>query len=110
MNHQSETWTRADHQNSEPDFYAKWISVEERLPEYDKSVLISNSEGVEIAILINAEADGADSMGIDSGFIGAYAMPGRTFGAKRYQHEEQGQPTHWMELPQHKSLEEQGAC
>ena len=76
-----------------------WISVEDRLPRYDESVLISNSEGIELAVLLHAHPDGSDYMGSDEGFWGGFALPGRSFGAKSYRHDAQGQPTHWMPLP-----------
>jgi len=76
-----------------------WISVEDHLPPIDIEILILNSEGVEIAQLINPVPDGSDYMGSDAGFIGQYAMPGRSFGADLYRHDAQGQPTHWQPLP-----------
>ena len=85
-----------------------WVSVEDRLPNIDTEVLIINSEGVEIAQLINAVPDGSDYMGSDAGFIGQYAMPGRSSGADAYRHSAQGQPTHWMPLPSPPLNEEQG--
>ena len=80
----------------------EWISVEDYLPNYDESVLISNSEGVEIAVLLQVEPDGVDCMGSNEGFlgVGGFALPGRSFGEELYRHDAQGQPTHWMNLPE----------
>lgn len=62
-------------------------------------VLIWNSEGCEIARYYEASEDSSDQPGHDAGWIGTYAFPGRT-ADDRYASKPQGQPTHWMPLPE----------
>jgi hypothetical protein len=78
-----------------------WISVDDELPETEMDVLISNSEGIEIASYSEIDEDGPDCMGHDAGFIGyKFAMAGRSFGNPQYKYPSIGQPTHWMLLPE----------
>lgn len=78
---------------------SEWIKCSERLPDENVHVLISNSEGIEVACLIPAAEDGPDSMGHDAGWCGMVSFPGRSFGNPSYFYEAQGQATHWMPLP-----------
>lgn len=72
--HTSESWTEEDHQASEPDFYGKWISVKDQLPEHLTSV---------ICFRPNASFDARRiCLYKDSGFKSVYRV------------------THWMPLPE----------
>ena len=84
----------------EPKF-GEWINVRDKLPEEGKHVLIANSEGIEIAHFDLGEDDGPDNMGFDAGWVGMFALPGRSFGNPDYMRPAQFQPTHWMPLPEH---------
>lgn len=75
-----------------------WRPIE-TAPKDGTDVLIWNAEGHEIAQWYPKEEDGSDQPGHDEGWIGTYAFPGRSWGL-RLRSEPQGQPTHWMPLPQ----------
>jgi hypothetical protein len=84
-----------------------WISVDVELPEPGVEVLINGSEGVEIASYSAGEGDQVDQPGHDPGFIGyKYAMPGRSWGTVSCMQFPQGQPTHWMPLPDAPEIED----
>lgn len=44
MNHTDAGWTEAHQQNSEPDFYGKWISIDVKEPPHGKSVLVGHTD------------------------------------------------------------------
>jgi len=49
-------WTEKYQTASEPDFYGKWISVENKLPQKRKKVLVNvNAYGVHFDRIINGE-------------------------------------------------------
>lgn len=58
-NHTSESWTEEDQKNSEPDFYGKWVSVEDRLPEEKpfrfQSVIVAKENGTVLQAWYNTK-------------------------------------------------------
>ena len=45
MDPTSEYWTKEHQENSEPDFYGKWVSVNSRLPDVNENVLSVDNKG-----------------------------------------------------------------
>ena len=44
-NHTNETWTKEDQQNSEPDFYGKWVRCDKELPCIGQAVMAISHDG-----------------------------------------------------------------
>jgi hypothetical protein len=76
-----------------------WQPIE-TAPKDGTQIVALHEEGIDLCHWEEAHPDGVDDMGHDAGWFGlAYAAPGRSFGNPRYVRAPQGQPRHWMPLP-----------